>query len=219
MRMRVILVRHGQTDWNDEDIFRGQLDVGLNRTGERQADLIGRRLKRVPLNAVYASPLSRARNTAARIARSHRKKVCIADTFTDFHFGEWQGKSRTEVQNMYPEIYREWESSPHTVEIPGGEKLSQVFQRVALGLNELLIMHRDETVLLVSHGLTNKVMLSIVLGIESSGFWKIKQDNGALNVFLYTLRGSKLFLMNDTSHLASINHLIRGMKEMRNPPG
>ncbi len=217
--MRVILVRHGQTDWNEEGIFRGSLDVELNREGLEQAQNIGRRLAGVKLDAVYSSPLSRAAKTAELIASFHDLSVDLREEFTDINFGKWQGLKREEARQRYPEIYRVWEESPHKVRIPGAETLEDVRGRITRGLKTIFLEHRGGIVVIVSHGLTNKVLLCAVLGVGNSHFWKVKQDNGAVNVFKYTERGTKLFLMNDTSHLQAIGRIVESMKDTENPLG
>jgi broad specificity phosphatase PhoE len=217
--MRVILVRHGQTDWNEERIFRGSIDVELNREGLEQAQIIGRRLAGTLLDAIYSSPLSRAAKTAELIASFHDLVVDFREEFTDINFGEWQGLKREAARQRYPEIYRVWEESPDKVRIPGAETLEEVRERITGGLKRILWEHTEGTVVIVSHGLTNKVLLCAVLGMGNAHFWKVKQDNGAVNIFKYTESGTKLFLMNDTSHLQSINEIVESMKDIENPLG
>jgi len=217
--MRVILVRHGQTDWNEEGVFRGRIDIPLNTRGEKQASIIARTMRRVPLAAVYSSPLKRAYATAVSIARYHHMDVQICNELVDIDFGEWQGLKRSDVVQRYPDIFRVWEVTPEKVEIPGAETLDEVRERLMRGLNAILSEYPEETVVLVSHGLTNKVLLCAVLGLDNSHFWKIKQDNGALNVFKYTGAGSKLFLMNETTHLRTVAEIIEDMKSIENPLG
>ncbi len=217
--MRVILIRHGQTDWNESGIFRGRIDVKLNPNGIRQAEIIGEVLKNVHIDAVYSSPLSRAFDTATAIARYHSLTVEVYEPITDKNFGEWQGLNRSEVESRYPVIFGVWLSAPEKVEIPNGETLSQVRQRLVVGLKEILSRHPEGTVVLVSHGLTNKVLLCAMLGLDNSHFWKVKQDNGAINIFKYSGNGSKVFLMNETTHLQSIGEIVEDMKKIENPLG
>jgi alpha-ribazole phosphatase len=217
--MRAILVRHGQTDWNEGRIFRGRIDVELNDNGREQARVIGERLASVELQAVYSSPLRRATETAEAVASLHGLPVRLCDELIDIDFGEWQGLGREEARERYRSIYRVWEETPERVEIPGAESLSAVRERLESGLQRILEEHPDDTVALVSHGLTNKVLLCMVLGLDNSHFWKVKQDNGAINLFKYTATGSKLVLLNDTSHLRPIDTVVESMKSLENPLG
>jgi len=217
--MRVLLVRHGHTDWNEEGVFRGRIDIKLNPEGRKQADIIGKRLQKVHLDAVYSSPLSRAVETAERIASLHSIEVQLCDELIDIDFGRWQGMKLADVRTQYPEVYRVWETAPQKVIIPEAETLEDVRARLLAGLKKIFYIHPESTVILVSHGLTNKVLICAILGLDNSHFWKVKQDNGAINIFKYTEKGTKLFLMNDTSHLSKIDEVIESMKYLENPLG
>ena len=217
--MQVILVRHGQTDWNQEGIFRGRIDVKLNASGIEEAKIIGKKLSRVDPEAIYASPLSRALETARYIASFHDTQVKVFDEFIDIDFGAWQGLSREEAKKRYLEIFAKWEKSPERVRIPGAETLAGVKKRVLKGLDLALAEHHDGKVVIVSHGLINKVLLCAVLGLTNSHFWKIKQDNGAINLFTYSAGGTKLILLNDTTHLRTIDSIVESMKAPENPLG
>jgi broad specificity phosphatase PhoE len=218
--MIALLVRHGQTDWNEEGVFRGRIDVELNARGREQAEIIGDALRTVPLAAVYSSPLSRALETAECIAKRQRgRAVQTRKGLTDIDFGEWQGMRMSDVKSRYPDIYELWESHPERVGIPGAETLQDVRERMTAGLDAILARNRERTVALVSHGLTNKVLLCALLGLGNSHFWKIKQDNGAINIFKYTGEGSKLILMNETSHLRPISEIVEDVKNLENPLG
>jgi len=217
--MRVILVRHGQTDWNENGVFRGRIDVKLNRNGFRQAEIVGEALKVAAIDAVYCSPLSRALDTAAAIARHHGLAVETYEPVNDMNFGEWQGLKRPEVEARYPKLFQIWLTAPQRVEIPNGETLSQVRRRLLAGLESLRSLYPEGTLVIVSHGLTNKVLLCAMLGLYNSHFWKIKQDNAAINIFKYTGQGSKVFLLNDTTHLRTIGETVEEMKKIENPIG
>ena len=217
--MRVILIRHGETDWNQEKIYRGRIDVKLNTNGVKQAGIIGSRLSELDIDAFYSSPLVRAYETAKIIASYHDKNVNVLDELTDIHFGDWQGLAKKDVVKKYPDIYETWENSPDRANIPGAETLADVRKRMIDGFNKLLSVYQNRTVVVVSHGLTNKVALCVILGLDNSHFWKVKQDNGAINIFKYTEHGTKLFLMNDTSHLRSMNDIVGDMMILDDPLG
>ena len=217
--MRVILIRHGETDWNQERIYRGRIDVKLNANGVKQAGIIGNRLSKLDIDAFYSSPLVRAFETTKIIASFHDKNVNVLDELTDIHFGDWQGLYKKDVMKKFSDVYQMWEKSPDMAEIPGAETLADVRKRLIAGFNKLLSVHQNGTVVIVSHGLTNKVALCEILGLDNSHFWKVKQDNGAINILKYTERGTKLFVMNDTSHLRSINDIVGDMIHLEDPLG
>jgi broad specificity phosphatase PhoE len=217
--VRVVLVRHGQTNWNTEDKYRGRIDVKLNKRGVHEARLIGKKLSKIPVSGIYSSPLLRALDTSHIIANFHTESVQILEELIDIDFGVWQGMERDEVIGKYPEIYSMWIKNPDRVKIPGAESLDDVRNRVIGCLNFILSKQGSETVFVISHGLVNKVILCAVLGLDNSFFWKVKQDNGAVSVFEYSEYGSKVFLMNDTSHLRSLQEIIDNMRDARNPIG
>ena len=101
----IILVRHGETEWNVAEIFRGRIDVELNETGIKQAELLAEYLSNVKIDAIYSSPLKRALKTAEIVAGSHKLDINITPGLTDFNYGKWQGLSHQEVKDKYKELY------------------------------------------------------------------------------------------------------------------
>jgi len=196
----IILVRHGETEWNVEEVFRGRIDIGLNETGLRQAKLLAEYLSGVKIDAVYSSPLRRALKTAEVIASPHKLKVKIAPGLIDFDFGKWQGLRLQEVKDRYKELYSEWVSSPHLVKIPDGESLSDVRERALAVVDEVMAKY-EGTIALISHRVVNKVLICALLGLDNSHFWGIKQDTGGTTTFSYINQRFILTKHNDTSYL------------------
>ncbi|MBC7347733.1 MAG: histidine phosphatase family protein [Clostridia bacterium] len=196
-----VLVRHGQTQWNREQVFRGHTDVALSEEGRAQAEATAAALRALPLTAVYSSRLARAWETATAIAAPHRLVPQEEPGLLDLSFGTWEGLSVEEVARRYPELYRRWREAPHTVVFPQGEGLATVRHRVERLLAHLPARHRGETICLVSHRVVNKVLLLTVLGLGNEHFWCIEQDTCCLNRFRYT--GGRFIVsgINDTCHL------------------
>ena len=96
--VEIILARHGETDWNAEEVFRGRADIELNGRGRRQAEMLAGSLSEAKLEAVYSSPLQRARDTAEAVARRHQLKVAVSPGLIDCDFGQWQGLQLKEVK-------------------------------------------------------------------------------------------------------------------------
>lgn len=201
----IYLVRHGQTAWNKEEIFRGKTDVPLDETGLRQAELAGEYFKDIKIQGVYSSPLSRAWQTAERIARVHNLRVQPLDGLLDMSFGNWEGQAHQEIQKTDPETYRQWREEPHLARLPGGETLDNVRKRAMASLEEVIEKHPEETIVLVSHRVVNKVLLCGILGIDNSHFWQIAQDTTAINLIQYRKGKYILSLMNETCHLKLLN--------------
>jgi broad specificity phosphatase PhoE len=198
----IILARHGETEWNVQEVFRGRIDVELNQTGIKQAELLAEHLSHLKLDAVYSSPLRRAVKTAEIIARRHRLNVEIAPGLIDCDFGKWQGLHLQEVEDRYKELYDEWGNSPHLVKIPDGESLNDVRER-ALGVLDEVIAKHEGTAVLVSHRVVNKVLICALLGLDNSHFWNIRQDNCGTTTFTYENKRFVLTEHNNTSYLKS----------------
>ena len=199
----VYLIRHGQTAWNREEVFRGRADIPLNETGRKEALLTGQYLRGVKVGLVYSSPLSRAVETAEAIARHQGKEVQILDGLIDIDFGRWQGVSHEGVRERYGELYRQWKDTPHLVRFPGGESLEEVRERALREIHEAVQTHAVETLVMVSHRVVNKIVICGLLGLDNSHFWEIGQDTGCINVLEFG-EGFILRRLNDTSHLVSI---------------
>jgi phosphoserine phosphatase len=204
MMTSIYLVRHGQTAWNKEEIFRGRTDVPLNETGLKQAELAGRYFKGTEIHAIYSSPLSRAWETAQKIAQIHNVKVEPLEGILDMSFGNWEGHAHQEIRKMDSETYRQWVESPHLVKLPGGESLDDVRKRAMAALGEVLRKHPEKTLVLVSHRVVCKVLICAILGLDNSHFWQIAQDTTAINHIQYKNGKYILSLMNETCHLKAL---------------
>lgn len=196
----LILARHGETEWNVEEVFRGQIDLELNQTGAKQAELLAESLSGVKIEAIYSSPLKRALKTAEAIARRHKFKVQTSPGLTDCDFGDWQGLSLREVKDRYRKLYQQWVESPQLVQIPGGESLDEVRER-ALGVVNGVTAKHTGAVVLVSHRVVNKVLICALLGLDNSHFWNIRQDVCGTTLFSYENGRFVLTRHNDTSYL------------------
>ena len=200
----IYLVRHGQTAWNKEEVFRGRTDIPLNETGLREAGLAGEYFKGLELHAIYSSPLTRAFQTAQQIARFHPLEVRPLDGLIDMSFGSWEGRSLREVEERDEAHFRQWREQPHLVKIPGGETLDEVRARAVAALGEAIGEHPEKTIVLVSHRVINKVLLCSILGLDNSHFWQIAQGTTAINLIQYRNGKYILSLMNEACHLKSL---------------
>ena len=202
---RIYLVRHGQTQWNREEIFRGTTDVPLNESGLKEADLAAEALREEPIKAVYASPLARAKQTAEAIARIHRTEVRVIDDLRDICFGEWQGVSHKEVRERYADLYRRWLEEPQTVTFPDGESLAALASRAVPAVRRVVLDHAEDTIAMVSHRVVNRVLICGLVGIDLARFWQIGQDTTAINLLTWKKGRFTLTCLNDTCHLRSVN--------------
>ncbi len=202
--VEIILARHGETEWNVAEIFRGTIDVELNETGMKQAQLLGEYLRDLKIEAVYSSPLKRALVTAKAIADHQRLQVETVPALIDLNFGEWQGLSGQEVRHKYGAVYAEWINHPDKVKMPDGESLNDVRER-AVGLIDRLALGHQGTFVLVSHRVVNKVLICALLGLDNSHFWNIQQDTCGITTFTHDNGQFILTRHNDTSFLQSLS--------------
>ena len=200
----IILIRHGETDWNREQVFRGKIDVPLNEVGLSQARGVKKALEGVAIDAIYASPLSRALDTARMLSEGGALDVRTDEGFSDVDFGSWQGLSHQKVKEQFPDLYATWVTHPQLVMFPRGETLLKVQKRSMAALDRAIESSPDKTIAVVSHRVVNKVILCAVLGLDLSRFWHVKQDTCAINRFERRDGGYYLTLLNDTCHLRGV---------------
>jgi|SRR5581483_1771048 broad specificity phosphatase PhoE len=193
-----VFVRHGQTDWNRENRFRGRVDVPLNAVGLEQAKRAAMRLAPAPIAAVYASPVSRTMVTAELIAQPHGLGVMPRAELYDLDYGDWQGKMPEEVE---PAEYARWLRAPAEVKFPGGESVGDLRKRIVTLVAQLSAQHEDETVVLVSHDVVGKVLVCALLGADDNAIHRVQQDTACINRFQVENGVYLLRTVNETAHL------------------
>ena len=156
---RLLLIRHGETGASRERRFAGSRDVPLTGFGRRQCEAVAQALAPNAIAAVYASPLERARVSAEIVARPHGLAVRLEPAFREMSFGAWEGLTADEVMARFPEAMAAWRTAPHLTTPPGGESLAAVAARVAAARDELVDVHRGETVVLVAHAIVIRLLV------------------------------------------------------------
>lgn len=209
--LRLLLVRHGETEWNRVSRFQGGIDVPLNDNGRAQAQQASEFLKDVQIDFAVSSPMLRPKETAEIILKQHPNvKLDLQDQFREIDHGLWEGKYESEIKQEYPELLHQWQIAPETVQMPEGENLQQVWDRAIAcwdGIVQSAQLSDTElkTGLVVAHDAINKVILCHVLGLSPASIWCIKQGNCAVTVIDYPQGLKKapiLEAMNITSHLS-----------------
>lgn len=200
----IYLIRHGRTLWNKEEVFRGQADIPLNEFGRLQAKALSKELQERKLKdpIFFSSPLKRAWETA-KIAGSFLPGISVTDVgaFVDISFGEWQGQTREKVGNLYPELFRMWQRNPAEVVFPGGGNLGEVADRAKKAFMDIAQGYPENDVIIVTHRVINKVLLSLLLCANLDLFWKIRQDTACINVLAWEGSIVNMLVINDTCHL------------------
>jgi broad specificity phosphatase PhoE len=205
---RVYLVRHGATQLSAEDRFAGSTDVQLSDEGRAQAAALGRRLRSEGVTTVFASPMSRTRETAQIVSTACGAPLEFAEGLREIAHGHWEGMTRREVEERFPAEYASWEEDPFTFAPAGGESGVTVLARALPVMRHVLERYRGERVLVVSHKATIRLILSSLLGFDPRGYRdRLDQAPACLNVldFRDPVR-ARLMLFNDTSHYASSPH-------------
>ncbi len=179
--LRILLVRHGETDWNRDRRIMGQEEIGLNETGRFQALALKEGLSRFPLDAVYSSPVLRAKETATILTEERDLEPVFDERLVEVNYGEWVGKTFTEVKEtpgFIPYFQR-----LETPVAPGGETLFQVRDRAMSFIQQMKLAHPDHTLLVVSHADWIKCLLMEILGISFANIWRFRIDNVSVSLY------------------------------------
>jgi len=206
---RIYLVRHGETEWNKEKVFRGGIDIPLSERGRKEALALAEFLAKERIQFIYCSPLKRAKETSKPLAEKTGIKTEILEGLIDMNFGEWEGKSISDVEKDYPELFKLWVSQPEKVVFPKGETLSQVRDRAMSALKRVVKNHSEGTGVVISHRVICKLLLLSVLGAEISSFWRVQQDLACVNLLEWAQNHWVVHLVNETYHLKSISGRLR----------
>lgn len=202
---RLLLVRHGETDWNRAGKFQGQIDVPLNDNGREQARQAAEFLKDVKLDFAISSSMLRPKETAEIILKYHGDlQLELRDELREISHGLWEGKFESEIEASYPGLLEEWKISPENVQMPEGENLEQVWTRAIAAWREI-VQSVSGTGIVVAHDAVNKALLCHLFNLEPEHFWKFKQGNGAVSVIDYPHGPDGLPVlqaMNITTHLS-----------------
>jgi alpha-ribazole phosphatase len=197
------LLRHGETEWNAQNRFCGRTDVPLSDAGRRQAHRLGERLKSMPIEVLYSSPLKRALETARVISGITGLKPTVDERLAEINYGQWEGKTLEEILKDDPAVFRAWSADPGRVAPAGGESGIEAQQRVVPFLDELARKHRGQHVAVVFHKTVCRLAVCHFLGMSPSDYRRrLTMDNTALNIVLPCEDGWQLVTYNDISHLS-----------------
>jgi len=208
MTTRLYLVRHGATPLTAEDRFSGAENVHLSDEGRAQVRQLAQRLTDDQIDAVYCSPLDRTMETADLIIKPHHLTPVTKDGLREISHGHWEGLTRTEVEEQFPDEYTDWEADPFTFAPSGGESGISVLARALPVIREIVVNHKGKNILVVSHKATLRLIISSLLGFDARGYRdRLDQAPACLNIldFKDSVR-ARLMLFNDISHYADHPH-------------
>ncbi|MBS4536176.1 histidine phosphatase family protein [Clostridium sp. D2Q-14] len=189
------LTRHGQTVWNFEKRFQGQLGSPLTEMGVKQAQWLRDRLKSVEFQAIYSSPLSRAYNTASIVKGDRDLRIIKDDRLKEMHFGDWEGKKAEEINKNHKEMFHNLWNNPTEYVSNNGESYKELYDRIIPVIEEIKNKH-DGNVLIVAHGIVLAIIMLYVKGRPLKDLWEdtvlpntsltiVEAENDKFNIKLY----------------------------------
>jgi probable phosphoglycerate mutase len=213
--MRLIIVRHGESEWNRIGRYQGQADAPLSALGVSQAAALGGRLQRERLDAIFTSPLQRAARTAEAIAKHHPEVPLHREpALMEIDHGEWQGLMIDEVVARYGEGLREWRLHPTRAQFPGGESFSNILKRVLDFKERLCDQYGDQTVLVSTHDVVVKILVSDALGMNMDRINRIWVTNASISVIEYGDDLPYLVSLSEACHLGRLESARENQKAL-----
>lgn len=200
--MKLILIRHGETYWNEERrVQGGGSDIELNDVGLRQAHKLASFLKNEKIAAIASSPLNRAMTTAEAIASYHQLPVEVANGLREIEVGELEGLSLSDLKTTFSQFLMQWWQGGGSERLPQGESLVEMQQRSWEAIDALLAEHKNETVVVVSHYFVILAIIFKALDLPLKYLTKFKLDPGGVSILEFGNYGTRLVALNDISYL------------------
>ncbi len=175
----LILIRHGETDWNIEGRYQGQSDVSLNSEGLKQAEELAQQFQHEALDAIYSSDLIRAHQTAEILSRINGAPLFLDPRLREIDQGEWEGMLFQDIRSRYTEAFEERLRDPLQVAPPGGETVGQVRDRVLEAINDIIVRYPHGLVAIVSHGLSLAIIKVHFNKLAIESVWDYIPDNAS----------------------------------------
>jgi alpha-ribazole phosphatase len=192
----IYLARHGEVLHAAEGRFFGHTDIALSPVGRAQAAALGQRLGAEPIEAVYASDLQRARESAAPLAAARGTDVVTLPPLREMAMGRWEGLTFAEIQTREPELCARWLADPFSMPFPDGEGVAELRARAVPALRGVVERHAGRHVAVVAHGGTNRVLLAEALGLPLGNVFRLAQDYAAWSLIEYRGDRAVVHLLN-----------------------
>lgn len=205
--MKLYLVRHGRTTWNEENRIQGSKNPGLSLLGQREARQLARRLKKEKISLIYASDRLRCRKTAQILQKTLHTPLRYEKGLREIDLGAWEGKTPEEVNRQFRDGYQKWLKAPSRVRIPGAESVTRFRKRVLEAFRKLLQQAPEGNIVVVSHGgVISTFLASLLKGSEDAFLLRLRLDNAGISVVRVRNRYFTVVCsVNDTSHLGSLS--------------
>lgn len=199
--MKIYITRHGETEWNTLKKMQGWQNSNLTERGIENAIKLGDRLKDVDFSQIYSSPLGRALDTANYVKGGRVIEIETHEGLREMGFGLWEGIGNDQVIELYKEQHYNYWNKPHLYESNGGESFDELFKRVKETLNHIIKNATGDNILIVSHGITIKVIYAIIKEYKLKNFWDLPYIDGtSLSILEIRDNDMRFILEADTSH-------------------
>lgn len=198
---KIYLIRHTETEWNEQFRYIGRTDLPLSELGIQHADMMSKWFADVRLDAIYASPMVRARETAGALAADRELPVEKVNGLREIDFGVWEGLTHSEILERDRDNFNRWLTDPENQPIPEGDLWSSFEARVGQAFTQVTSERAPESIAIVSHGGPIKVIVGQLLGIPAANYWQIYLDKGSISALVRDERGLRVTLLNDTCYL------------------
>jgi broad specificity phosphatase PhoE len=200
--MKLIIIRHGETEWNARHKVQGLSDQPLSKEGMWQADLLGGRFAKTDIDAIYTSTLKRATKTAEAVGKYHPGlKVNVEKALNEMDWGAWEGLSFEQIRKKYPKQFASRLLDKYHFAPKGGESPSDLRKRLTPFLKKIVKKHKGQTVLIVGHGGINRVLMGIIMGWDEKKIVDVFTKNTAVNILHVKEGKSRMHLFNCVKHL------------------
>ena len=213
--MRLVIVRHGESEWNRIGRYQGQMDAPLSAQGADQAAALAERLQREHLDAIFTSPLQRAAHTAQAIARFHPNVPFMQEpALLEIHHGDWQGRMIDDITSHYAKELREWRMFPTRSQFPNGESFSNILKRVLDFKQTLIQFYPDKNVLVSTHDVVVKILVADALGMNMDCINRIWVTNASISVIEYGVDLPYLVSLSEACHLGRLESTRENQKAL-----
>jgi alpha-ribazole phosphatase len=201
MPTNLVLVRHGETEWNRNSRYQGVVDIELNKKGKSQAEQLYNFLKDEKFDAIYSSTLKRAYHTIKNIAEYQNKDVITIADLMEINFGEWEGLTFSEIEEDYPDLAQKWAKDPTCCKPPEGEHIKEVEERVGKTIDRIIDENTDNKILIATHGGIVRIIIAYLLELPLSRIFSIEVDNVSVSRIKFYDHYPVLKLLNSIHHL------------------
>ena len=199
----IIIIRHGEPEWNITGRFQGHSDIPLSAAGHEQAELLGKNIALDGIDKIYASDLIRAVETAQPLAARFGLPVEKDAALRELNFGTWEGRYFSEINEETPDLMKQFYRDPESIDIPGIENFQEFRRRVAGRVREIAAQNKGRRIVLISHGASIRILFADILSMPVRAIWHVSQFNTAVNRIRFEDDGfAAITLMNDTAHLS-----------------